>query len=306
MVECRQPIQTLRLSATCTKATAFVGFVQRGKKGEEKMKIRWNKWIGAFLLLLVFALAACSKPASKTTVKLGVVGEQNEAWEYVQKQLLENEQIDLQIVKFTDYRQPIEALEDGSIDLHAALTEIFMDNVNQESGYSNTTIAYTTLNPLGIYSDKINDISELKEGSVVALPNDVSNESRALLLLQTAGVITLDPAKGLLPTTNDITDNPKQLTFKLLDANQTARAITDVAISLINNGMAVDAGFIPTEDAIFLEPVADSSKPYYNVIASRAEDKENQTYQKIVDYYQTDEVKEIIDKVTKKSSIPVW
>ena len=148
-----------------------------------------------------------------------------------------------------------------------------MDNVNQESGYSNTTIAYTTLNPLGIYSDKIKDIAELADGATVALPNNVSNESRALLLLQTAGVITLDQSKGLLPTTNDITDNPKQLTFKLLDANQTARAITDVDISLINNGMAVDAGFVPTEDAIFLEPVADSSKPYYNVIAARAEEK---------------------------------
>ena len=86
----------------------------------------------------------------------------------------------------------------------------------------------------------------------------------------------------------------------MLDANQTARAITDVDISLINNGMAVDAGFVPTEDAIFLEPVADSSKPYYNVIAARAEEKENRkTYQTIIEYYQTDEVKEIIDKVTK-------
>ena len=271
------------------------------------MKISWKKWVSVFLGVLVFALAGCSKPASEaTTVKLGVVGEQNEAWEYVQEQLLEKEQINLKLVKFTDYRQPILALEDGSIDLHAALTEIFMDNVNQESGYSNTTIAYTTLNPLGIYSDKIKDIAELADGATVALPNNVSNESRALLLLQTAGVITLDQSKGLLPTTNDITDNPKQLTFKLLDANQTARAITDVDISLINNGMAVDAGFVPTEDAIFLEPVADSSKPYYNVIAARAEEKENQTYQTIIKYYQTDEVKEIIDKVTKKSSIPVW
>lgn len=285
----------------------FCRLRSKGEKGEEKNENKLEKWVSVFLGVLVFALAGCSKPASEaTTVKLGVVGEQNEAWEYVQEQLLEKEQINLQLVKFTDYRQPILALEDGSIDLHAALTEIFMDNVNQESGYSNTTIAYTTLNPLGIYSDKIKDIAELADGATVALPNDVSNESRALLLLQTAGVITLDQSKGLLPTTNDITDNPKQLTFKLLDANQTARAITDVDISLINNGMAVDAGFVPTEDAIFLEPVADSSKPYYNVIAARAEEKENQTYQTIIEYYQTDEVKEIIDKVTKKSSIPVW
>ncbi|WP_461197787.1 MetQ/NlpA family ABC transporter substrate-binding protein [Enterococcus sp. N249-2] len=265
--------------------------------------------IGLVSLLTIGALAACgnSNAAEETTVvKLGVVGEQNEAWEHVQEELKEKEHIDLQLVKFTDYRQPIVALEDGSIDLHAALTEIFMDNVNEESGYSNTTIAYTTLNPLGIYSEKICDISALADGATVALPNDVSNESRALLLLQTAGLITLDADKGLLPTTSDVTDNPKQLNFELLDANQTARALTDVDISLINNGMAVDAGLIPTEDAIYLEPVADSSQPYYNVIAARADEKDNEVYQTVVKYYQTDEVKAIIEDVTKKSSIPVW
>ena len=265
--------------------------------------------IGLVSLLTIGALAACgnSNAAEEATVvKLGVVGEQNEAWEHVQEELKEKEHIDLQLVKFTDYRQPIVALEDSSIDLHAALTEIFMDNVNEESGYSNTTIAYTTLNPLGIYSEKISDISALADGATVALPNDVSNESRALLLLQTAGLITLDADKGLLPTTSDVTDNPKQLNFELLDANQTARALTDVDISLINNGMAVDAGLIPTEDAIYLEPVADSSKPYYNVIAARADEKDNEVYQTVVKYYQTDEVKAIIEDVTKKSSIPVW
>ncbi|WP_449260309.1 MetQ/NlpA family ABC transporter substrate-binding protein [Enterococcus casseliflavus] len=264
---------------------------------------------GAIGLLALFSLAACGTNQADeetTVVKLGVVGEQNEAWEHVQEELKENENIDLQLVKFTDYRQPIVALEDGSIDLHAALTEIFMDNVNEESGYSNTTIAYMTLNPLGIYSDKITDVSELADGATVALPNDVSNESRALLLLQTAGLITLDESKGLLPTTSDVTENPKALKFELLDSNQTARAMTDVDISLINNGMAVDAGLVPTEDAIFLEPVADSSTPYYNVIAARADEAENDVYQTVVAYYQTDEVKAIIDEVTKKSSIPVW
>ena len=264
---------------------------------------------GVIGLLALFSLAACGTNQADeetTVVKLGVVGEQNEAWEHVQEELKENENIDLQLVKFTDYRQPIVALEDGSIDLHAALTEIFMDNVNEESGYSNTTIAYTTLNPLGIYSDKINDVSELADGATVALPNDVSNESRALLLLQTAGLITLDESKGLLPTTSDVTENPKALKFELLDSNQTARAMTDVDISLINNGMAVDAGLVPTEDAIFLEPVADSSTPYYNVIAARADEAENDVYQTVVAYYQTDEVKAIIDEVTKKSSISVW
>lgn len=281
---------------------------QKGKKGMKRNVVNVLT-TGVIGLLALFSLAACGNNQADeetTVVKLGVVGEQNEAWEHVQEELKENENIDLQLVKFTDYRQPIVALEDGSIDLHAALTEIFMDNVNEESGYSNTTIAYTTLNPLGIYSDKINDVSELADGATVALPNDVSNESCALLLLQTAGLITLDESKGLLPTTSDVTDNPKALKFELLDSNQTARAMTDVDISLINNGMAVDAGLVPTEDAIFLEPVADSSKPYYNVIAARADEADNDVYQTVVRYYQTDEVKAIIEEVTKKSSIPVW
>jgi D-methionine transport system substrate-binding protein len=149
-------------------------------------------------------------------------------------------------------------------------------------------------------------VSELKDGATVALPNDVSNESRALLLLQTAGLIELDPEKGFMPTVNDIIANPKDLKFDLLDANQTIRVLDDVDIACVNNNVAVDAGHIPTEDAIFLEPIADSSKPYYNVIAAREEEKDKEIYQTVVKYYQTDEVKKIIEETTKKSSVPVW
>ncbi|WP_420918540.1 MetQ/NlpA family ABC transporter substrate-binding protein [Tetragenococcus halophilus] len=240
------------------------------------------------------------------TVRLGVVGENNEDWEYVQEELKEKEDINLEIVTFTDYRTPITALEDGSIDLHTSLTEIFMDEINEEGGFSNTTIAYTNLNPLGIFSDKIEDVEDLEDEAEVALPNDVSNESRALLLLQQADLIELDEDKGNMPTTNDITANPKNLQFEELDANQTIRSLDDVDIACVNNNVAVDAGYIPTEDAIFLEPVAESSKPYYNVIAAREDEQDNEIYQTVVDYYQTDEVKEVIDDMTQGSSIPVW
>lgn len=275
--------------------------------------MKLTKWltIGAVLLGGALVLTGCSQAKSQTAedqtvVKLGVVGENNEPWEYVKKELAEKENIQLELVKFTDYRTPITALEDGSIDLHACLTEIFMDTVNEEGGYSNTTVAYTTLNPLGVYSEKIKDLKELKDEAVVAVPNDVSNQSRALLLLQTAGLIKVNPDKGLLPDISDITENDKNLTFKSLDSNQTARALADVDISLINNGMAVDAGLIPTKDAIFLEPVADSSKPYYNVIAARKDEKDSKVYQKIAAAYQTEKVAKIIAETTENSSIPVW
>ncbi len=277
------------------------------------MKKGWKKIITGFLAITsITLLGACgagdgnAEDSEDRTVKLGVVGENNEDWEYVQKELKEKEDIDLEIVTFTDYRTPITALEDGSIDLHTSLTEIFMDEINEEGGFSNTTIAYTNLNPLGIFSDKIEDVEDLEDGAEVALPNDVSNESRALLLLQQADLIELDEDKGNMPTTNDITDNPKNLQFEELDANQTIRSLDDVDIACVNNNVAVDAGFIPTEDAIFLEPVAESSKPYYNVIAAREDEKDNEIYQTVVDYYQTDEVKEVIDDMTQGSSIPVW
>lgn len=261
--------------------------------------------LSSVVLLGGCASKESSEAVEEQTVRLGVVGEINEPWEYVQKEL-KKENIHLELVKFTDYRQPITALEDGSIHLHSALTEIFMDNINKEAGYTNTTIAYTTLNPLGIYSEKIDDISQLEDGAVVAIPNDVSNESRALLLLQTAGLIELDESKGYLPSVSDITSNPKQLEFQSLESNQTARALQDVTISLVNNGMAVDAGLVPTEDAIYLEPVSETSKPYYNVIAARAEEKDSELYQKVVAAYQTEAVKEVIAESSKKSSIPVW
>ena len=258
------------------------------------------------LALVVFVLAACGQSEETTKVKLGVVGDKNDQWEYLQEELLEKENIEIELVKFTDYRQPIVSLDDGSIDMHSALTEIYMDSINEEGGYSNTTLGYTTLNPMGVFSEKIDSLDELNDGALVAIPDDVSNGSRALLLLQTAGLIELDESKGLLPSTSDITSNPKNLQFEEMAANQTARALTDVDISLINNDMATDAGYVPTQDAIYLEPVAESSKPYYNVIAVQEDQTDNEVYKTILEYYQTDEVAAIIDEMSAGSSIPVW
>lgn len=258
------------------------------------------------LALVVLVLAACGQSEETTKVKLGVVGDKNDQWEYLQEELLEKENIEIELVKFTDYRQPIVSLDDGSIDMHSALTEIYMDSINEEGGYSNTTLGYTTLNPMGVFSEKIDSLDELADGALVAIPDDVSNGSRALLLIQTAGLIELDESKGLLPTTSDITSNPKNLQFEEMAANQTARALADVDISLINNDMATDAGYVPTQDSIYLEPVAESSKPYYNVIAVQENQTDNEVYKTILEYYQTDEVAAIIDEMSAGSSIPVW
>ncbi|HEX5351032.1 MAG TPA: MetQ/NlpA family ABC transporter substrate-binding protein [Trichococcus sp.] len=265
-------------------------------------------------------LAACGSAASDSSssdvtsaeatepvkVTLGVVGEVNEPWDYVIEELKEKENIEVELVKFTDYTTPNNALAEGEIDLSSFQTEIFMDNYNKDHGTELTTIGYTVMAPLGLYSEKITDISELKDGDTIAIPNDVSNEGRALILLQTAGLIKLDSSAGLVPTTEDVVENKLNLQFQTLESNQTARALQDVTASVINSGMAVDAGFTPSQDAVFLEPVTADSKPYYNVIAALSEDVDNETFQTIVAYYQSEGTAKVIEEASKGSQFPVW
>ena len=264
-------------------------------------------------------LAACGNAASDSSsdsstadanepvkVTLGVVGEVNEPWDYVIEELKEKENIEVELVKFTDYTTPNNALAEGEIDLSSLQTEIFMDNYNRDHGTELTTIGYTVMAPLGLYSEKITSINELKDGDTIAIPNDVSNEGRALILLQTAGLIKLDTAAGLVPTTEDVVENRLNLQFQTLESNQTARALQDVTASVINSGMAVDAGFIPSEDAVFLEPVTEDSKPYYNVIAALSKDVDNEVFQTIVAYYQSEGTAKVIEESSKGSQFPVW
>ena len=276
-------------------------------------------FLAAMTLSASLFLAACGNAASDSAsdsstadatepvkVTLGVVGEVNEPWDYVIEELKEKENIEVELVKFTDYTTPNNALAEGEIDLSSFQTEIFMDNYNKDHGTELTTIGYTVMAPLGLYSEKITSINELKDGDTIAIPNDVSNEGRALILLQTAGLIKLDTAAGLVPTTEDVIENRLNLQFQTLESNQTARALQDVTASVINSGMAVDAGFIPSEDAVFLEPVTEDSKPYYNVIAALSEDVDNEVFQTIVAYYQSEGTAKVIEESSKGSQFPVW
>ena len=276
-------------------------------------------FLAAMTLSASLFLAACGNAASDSAsdsstadatepvkVTLGVVGEVNEPWDYVIEELKEKENIEVELVKFTDYTTPNNALAEGEIDLSSFQTEIFMDNYNRDHGTELTTIGYTVMAPLGLYSEKITSINELKDGDTIAIPNDVSNDGRALILLQTAGLIKLDTAAGLVPTTEDVVENRLNLQFQTLESNQTARALQDVTASVINSGMAVDAGFIPSEDAVFLEPVTEDSKPYYNVIAALSEDVDNEVFQTIVAYYQSEGTAKVIEESSKGSQFPVW
>lgn len=272
---------------------------------------------GALLLLClltVFSLAACgakegqneNEQSEGKTVKLGVVGQANEAWQPVIKKLAE-EGITLEIVSFSDYTQPNQALNDGDIDLNSFQHKSFLQNDIEKNGYDLVVMGETIIAPLGLYSDKIKDISELKEGDKIAIPSDTTNGGRALKVLEGAGLITVDPEAGYTPFVTDIIDNPLNLEFVEVEASLTPSLLPDVAAAMINGGHAVDNGFIPSQDAIYLESADPSvENPYVNVIVAREEDKDNETLKKVVEYYHCDEVAEIIKEQYKGSYITVW
>ena len=267
-------------------------------------------------LVAVIALTGCGSKDSSNgdsgsadankVYKVGVVGTNEETyWLDVQKRLAE-EGVNIEIVVFTDYNTPNEALDSGDLDLNAFQHYIFLDSYNEDKGSDLEAIAETIRAPLGIYSNKIKDISELQDKATVAIPNDATNGGRSLLLLQSAGLLSLDPAAGLSPTVNDITDNPKNLVIQELDASQTARALDDVDLSIINGGMAADAGLYPQKDAIYLEEINEASQPYINIIAARQDNKDNPDFQKIIAAFQTDETAAIIAEASNGANIPAW
>lgn len=277
--------------------------------------------IAVVFLLLSIILTACGNantsatsntdysPENPVDVKIGVIGDPtgptNVQWEMVVDDLAD-EGINIELVSFSDYTTPNTALAQGDLDLNATQTKIYVGTFNESYDANLAPFGDTTFNPLGIFSNQYSDISEIQEGDQIAIPNNATNEGRSLILLQTAGLIEVDPAAELNPTLDDITTNSLNLDIVLVDPNQTARSLQDSDAAVINNDMAQDAGLIPSEDAIYLEEVSKETEPYINAIVGRSEDLENPVYQRIVDAYQTDAVAEKITEVTKGSSIPAW
>ena len=161
---------------------------------------------------------------------------------------------------------------------------------------------------MGVYSSKLKNVDELKEGDKVAIPVETSNNSRALYILEAAGVIKIKKDAGDFITVDDIEENPKNLEFVELPADQVSRALEDVDIALINSDMAMEAGLIPTEDYIFLEdPENERSKNFINVIAVKEENKDNEDIKNFIEnYYLTDQTKKIIEEEYKGSVIPIF
>lgn len=263
------------------------------------------KKILSFLIVAILVLSACGGNNGKK-VTIGVASNDTKAWEKV-KELAKKDDIDLEIKHFSDYNVPNKALSDGDIDLNAFQHFAFLDQYKNAHKDTNIeALSTTVLAPLGIYSDKVKNIKDVKKGAQVAIPNDVSNQARALKLLESAGLIKLKKNFGLNGTTKDIESNPKDLKIKAVDAQQTARALSDVDISVINNGVATKAGKDAKKDPIYLEKASsDAVKPYINVVAVNSKDKDNKTYKKIIELYHSKEAQKALKEDTKDGEKPV-
>lgn len=212
--------------------------------------------------------------------------------------------ITLKFKEFSDYNQPNKALANGDIDANAFQHYAFLDASNKATGNKIVALGDTVISPIRLYSNTYKNVSDFKAGDTIAIPNDASNESRALYVLKAAGLIDLKP--GLKTATiKDITKNPKDLKIKELAADQTARALSDVQGAVVNGTYADTAG-LDYKKAIFVEPINKDSHQWVNIIAVNAKDKNKQVLKDVVKAYQTQATKTIIDKVYDGAELAAW
>jgi D-methionine transport system substrate-binding protein len=258
-------------------------------------------------LLLVFGLAACGANTGgaldEDRLNVGVTaGPHEEIMEKV-REVAAQDGLEIEITVFTEYVTPNTALAEGELDANSYQHTPFLDSHVEERGYDLVKVAETVNYPMGIYSVNVDDIDEIQEGDRVGLPNDPTNGARALMLFEEAGLITLDEEAGTDATINDIEDNPLNLEFVELEAATIARTLDDLTAAAINTNFAMEEGFTPAEDSIFIEP---SDSPWVNVIAVRSENADDPVVEKLIAAYHSDEVKQFIEEEYGGSVVASW
>lgn len=267
------------------------------------------KFIQRFLVLIVgLILLPSILVQAQTVVKVGVIGDSNNPiWEVVQENL--GDEIQLELVSFTDGVYTNSALAEGDLDITAFQHNAFLEQEVADKGYDFAVIADTYISPMNIYSDHTSDISELQEGDIILIPNNVTNRGRALIVLDRAGLIKVDPEKGHLPEITDIIDNPLNLNIVESDPAIIPQALEDVAAGITNSDLAMDFGLDPVNDSIFaleIDPESEDLIPYINIIVARTGDKDNEDYQKVVEAYQQQNVADFIVEHYGNSIVPVF
>ena len=254
-------------------------------------------------LLAVFAaVAALSAHADETLTVAASAVPHAEILEFV-KPTLAKEGVDLQIKVFNDYVQPNLQVAEKRMDANFFQHQPYLDEFNKGKGTDLVSVAKIHVEPFGAYSDKIKSLAELPDGATVALPNDATNEGRALLLLAKAGLITLKDPSSIIATPKDVVQNPKNLKFRELEAATLPRVLTQVDLTLINTNYALTAKLDPTKDALIIEG---AESPYANILVARPDNKDSDAVKKLITALQSPEVKTFIAEKYKGAVVPAF
>ncbi|MFT4234521.1 MAG: MetQ/NlpA family ABC transporter substrate-binding protein [Microbacterium sp.] len=271
--------------------------------------------IAPLALIGVLALAGCATGGDDTAdadssaasddlgteanpVKLGVVGASDPYWQ-TYEDAVEAEGISLDIIDFTEYTQPNPALSEGDLDINQFQHILYLADYNVSADDDLTPIGATAIYPLGLYSTKYDDVDSIPDGETVVVPNDTVNQARALLVLQSAGLISLTDGGGAFSTLDDIDEDASRVTVEALDASLTAGSLPDVAGAVINNDFLEAAGLTGADAIAQDDPSDPSALPYVNIFVTRAEDADNEVLNKLVEIYQNNQ--DVLDGVQENS-----
>lgn len=246
-----------------------------------------------------------TKKDGVTVLKIGTTGTDTTIWDIVNENL-KDDKIRLENVVFEDYIKPNLALSNKEIDLNAFQHSIFLEDFKKKHNLDISILNYTVVAPMGFFSKKIKSIDEIKENSKVAIPNDATNGGRALRILEKNSLLKLKKESGLKPTVKDILENPKNLQIIELSAQQIPRSLDEVDFAAINSGIAGKAK-LKFEDAIIKEdPKSEDSKNYWNLIAVRTKDLDNEVIKKVKNAYLKQNVYDKVKEVNGDGSIVVF
>ena len=260
----------------------------------------------ALVLVLVFALSGCGKTESK---KITVAASPSPHAEIlaIAKEILAEEGYELEIKEFDDYVVPNTATEEGEVDCNYFQHEPYLDWFNEEYGTNLVSVGAIHYEPLGIYAGKSSSLDSIPDGAVISVPNDSTNEARALLLLEANGIITLDPDAGITATKNDIVENPYNIEIEEIEAAQLTAHLADVDFAVINGNYAISAGLSAAKDALAIEE-ADSvaAQTYANILVVKEGNEDNEGVQALLKALQSDEVKQYIEDIYDGAVVAIF
>lgn len=280
-----------------------------------KKKFITALFIGTLLTGLLVGCTNAEETSSKgsaestdtegTTIKIGAsFTPHSEILEYV-KPTLEEEGIHLEIVKIEDSVTPNTGLLEGSLDANFFQHQPYLDDFNAENGSDLVSVGTVHYEPFGIYAGKTTNLNELPEGAIIAVPNNVTNEARALLLLEQEGLIKLKEGVGIKATINDIEENSKNFTFKEVAPEQLVRSLPDVDIAVINGNYAIEGGLL-VKDALAVESDQSiAAQTYANIVVVRKEDENQEAIQELVKVLQSEDTQKFIEETYDGAVVPI-